>query len=406
METISNNAVNVLSTLGSDTSIRAIRYQSIEKKRILFSGYIYPGIFNVGQMLLTTHDILIAKGLSSKDDYTKLSLPYLNADKNNKYTGIISGTIAPIETIYPQIILSKEPNINDIIDLNNLKNDKNKYIIRIIKIKEISYTDYLDGSNKYSYLGIFAIISNIIGIGLCFNFQDYYIFSLLIFNIISNYILGIYFYFTNIKYSEKSIINESPKGDAIIEIGNEIIILKGKEKYIQSLLQVPMIIEDKEYLGIISGILCIITGILNVIIIPLGNIYGQLIIALLLLIGYMTNVFFAAFDKDNIFKKLTTSCVSVNYYKKVILPNRTSALSFVFCIYKKHIINCKHLVPNSMTWKEWFNSFINDDNIKDNIINKYVDNKLLDKLMEYKDIGIESVKEYIRQEEVTQYNYH
>lgn len=99
METISNNAVNVLSTLGSDTSIRAIRYQSIEKKRIWFSGYISPGIFNVGQMLLTTHDTLIAKGLSSKDDYTKLSLPYLNSDKSNKYTGILSGTIAPIETV-------------------------------------------------------------------------------------------------------------------------------------------------------------------------------------------------------------------------------------------------------------------------------------------------------------------
>lgn len=290
--------------------------------------------------------------------------------------------------------------------MDNLINHKNKFTIKIIEINEVNYKECLDGSNKYSYLGIVAIISNIIGIGLCFKFQDFYISSLIIFNVISNYILGFYFYFTNIKYCEKDVIQNSPKGDVIVELEKQFIIIKGKEEYIQSLLQIPMIIEDQKYLGVIAGILCIITGLLNVIIIPLGNIYGQLIIAFLLLIGYITNVFFTAFDKDNIFKKLTTSCVSMKYNKQIILPNRTSALGFIFYIYKKHaIINCKHLIPKSMTWKKWYNSFINNDNIiyKEKIIEEYVDNNLFLKLIEYKEKGKDSVKEYIRKTNATQY---
>lgn len=402
MDAISNNAVNVLSILGSDTSIRALRYQSIEKKRIWFSGYIFPGIFNVGQMLLTTQNMLIAKGLGSKDDYTKISLPYLNTDKLNKYTGIISGTIAPIETVYPEILLCMNKNEENI----NIQN--NNFTITIISISEINYDEYLDGSSKYSYMGIIAFISNIIGIILCYKFNDLYISSLIIFNIFVNYILGIYFYYTNIKFCEKEVIEKSPKGDALVEINKQFIIIKGHEKYIQSLLQLPMIINDKQIIGVIAGILCIIAGILNVIIIPLGNIYGQLIIALLLLIGYITNVYFAAFDKNNLFNKLINSGISINYKKQIILNNRTSALGFLFHLYKNHaIVNCKHLIPHSMTWKKWYNNCINDNTsiviYKEKIIEEYVNDELLEKLESFKNEGINAAFNFVNQNNVTGY---
>lgn len=389
LQIITSSAVNILSILGSDTTIRALRYQAIEKKRFLFCGYMSPGIFNVGQMLLTTQSGLLAKSLSSKDEYTKISLPYLNPNTQNKYTGILSGTIAPIKTIYPEIFLSIDENISDIINVTN-EEENNNFTIKIIKIFDINYDKFLDGSNKYiSNLGLFAVVLNIIGAIYCFTIADFYISSLIIINILITYYLGFYFFLTKIKLAPKKVLSGSSAGDVLIELNRTFLLIKGDEIHIQSLLQMPMIINDNNYIGVTAGILCIILGVLNVIIIPLGSVIGQTVVALLLLIGYITNAFFATFDKETIYKRLINSCISIQYSKKIILPNRTSALSLIFDLYNFNaIINCKHLIPNSMTWKQWYNDLCTEnENFKEPINETFIDGELLIGLRNSRNIG-------------------
>lgn len=393
LQTLTTSAVNILSILGSDTTIKALRYQAIDKQRVWFSGYMSPGIFNMGQMLLTTQEGLLAKSLSTNDDCSILSLPYLRPDTQRKYIGILSGTIAPIETIYPEIFINikVKENITE-------KKDTNGFKIKIFEV-DVDYEEFININKSYtSNMGIFATILNIGFVIYCFIIKDYYISSLILINILISYILGYYFFITKIKLTEKNVMDNCPPGDVLIEIDKTFLLIKGKEEHIQSLLQLPMIAEDKGVIGIIAGILCILLGILNVIIIPLGTTNGQAIVALLLLVGYITNAFFAIFDKEIIYKQLGKKCVHATCIKEIYLLNRTAAFGFIFELYESYgvnsVVNCKDLIPKSITWKQWYNNCVNNEKLKEPIDEKLVDNGLLLKLENNKNIGIGAAKKY------------
>lgn len=127
LSNLTNNVVNILSILGSDTTIKSLRYQAIDKQRVWTSGYMSPGIFNMGQLLLSTQESYLAKSLSTNDNSSILSLSYLSPETERNYIGISSGTIAPIKTIYPEIF-------NNIKNKENKSENKNGFKIKIFKI--------------------------------------------------------------------------------------------------------------------------------------------------------------------------------------------------------------------------------------------------------------------------------
>lgn len=392
LSTLTNNVVNILSILGSDTTIKSLRYQAIDKQRIWTSGYMSPGMFNMGQILLTTQESLLAKSLSTNDNHSILSLSYLYPETEKNYIGILSGTIAPIKTIYPEIF-------------NNIKINENKtenkningFKIKIFKI-DINHEQIINISKDYKRnIGIFATILNIGFVIYCFILKDYYISFLILINVIISYILGYYFFTTKIKFTKKKITDNCPPGDVFIEIDRTFLLIKGKEDHIQSLLQLPMKAEDNQIIGITVGILCIILGILNVIIIPLGSTTGQAMVALLLLIGYITNAFFAIFDKEIIYNQLGKTCVHHSYIEEINLDNRTEALGFLFELYDfdvNAVINCENIIPKSITWKQWYNNCINNEFFKEPLDKKLIDNNLLSKLENNRNIGIKKAKKY------------
>jgi hypothetical protein len=196
---------------------------------------------------------------------------------------------------------------------------------------------------------------------------------------------SIVFILINEKYKipEFSPNKYSPKGNSIItdNNNNNIWIVLGNEKEIQSLLQSEIIIETNINQNIETIILvsCCLITIITILLTPIMNEKGKIYYSISLLIGLFHQLLYSSRDSDFILENLTEKHYNISKPVYINFTNRSSAIAYALLITNGESEQLGHIIPENNDWKifrKFLDELINSknlinleniDNIKNNI---------------------------------------
>lgn len=391
MASIANvlNLVGVTSLLGSEVAKNGIKYSSANKLRIYTSLLIIPGVYNIATQMLKRNSNKLSLIFSSGEREDKKKIVGFKSNYKYKYNGMQSGTKSVVSNVLFEGWLNKKnKDINEInksmLFENNSDRGGRKTKIGLIEVYEHKSDNNIIINEKW--LNIFSIlfqIATIIMFILIILEKDIIAIIITILNMLSYF--SIVFILINEKYKipEFSPNKYSPKGNSIItdNNNNNIWIVLGNEKEIQSLLQSEIIIETNinQNIETIILVFCCLITIITILLTPIMNEKGKIYYSISLLIGLFHQLLYSSRDSDFILENLTEKHYNISKPVYINFTNRSSAIAYALLITNGESEQLGNIIPENNDWKifrKFLDELINSknlinleniDNIKNNI---------------------------------------
>jgi len=210
------------------------------------------------------------------------------------------------------------------------------------------------------YLAAIPILSSLITCVVCGVYEDWYCFAMILLGIITSglscFVIGsAKLYFTHPKPAPGS-----PKGDGIMEGSGEMVILLGDEGAVNSVTrgEFSLIFADRPNHRNVGrcSLLLILQFVAQLLLIPQGTLFGQIMFVASLGVSWMYNSYLASSDREQIQRRMLREKVLDMKLTKYKLGTRTTMVTFVLLVLRssdpEKLLN--KLLPNDTnTWNIW-----------------------------------------------------
>ncbi|KAI6045830.1 hypothetical protein EDC04DRAFT_2888408 [Pisolithus marmoratus] len=212
---------------------------------------------------------------------------------------------------------------------------------------------------------IFPILVSLVTCVMCLLVSDWYSFSMILLGIIVSGISCFVIGSGAVLFTHPEPAAGSPRGDGILGSDKEVAILRGEEGAVNSITRGRFYLKfdsepHYENIGWCS-VLLMIQFIAQLLLIPQGTLFGQMMFVTSLAVSWVYNLWLSAFDKEQIQRNTLKNVLQVPRLTKYVLGTRASMVVFVLLILKPEepdkIMNS--LLPNdTKAWRKWKNVII------------------------------------------------
>lgn len=196
----------------------------------------------------------------------------------------------------------------------------------------------------------------------CGIFGDWYCFSMILLGILSSGISCFVIGSGILKFSHPIPAKGSPKGDGVLQaqMEPELIALRGEEGAVNSITRGAFSLKfsgEPEYRAIgLSAMLLTTQFLLQLLLIPQGNLFGQIMFLSTLAVSWVYNCYLSSLDRERIQAEILTKKVFRDpVIKRYQLGTRTAAVVFLVLALQppnpKKMLDA--LLPDSATWEIW-----------------------------------------------------
>jgi len=213
---------------------------------------------------------------------------------------------------------------------------------------------------SYTLLAVFPILSSVGACVVCGVYQDWYCFSMILLGILGSGISCFVIGSGVLRFTHPNPAKVSPKGDGYLHATSELIVLRGEEGAVNSVTRGRFSLKfsgEPEYRAIgISAMLLTAQFLLQLLLIPQGTLFGQIMFLSTLAISWAYNCYLSSLDREMIqaeilMKKVLGNPVMTRYR----LGTRTAAVVFLALALRPPDPGkvLEGLLPDTATWKIW-----------------------------------------------------
>lgn len=206
-----------------------------------------------------------------------------------------------------------------------------------------------------------CILSSFGACAICGMFQDWYCFSMILLGILSNGLSCFVIGSGKLRFRHPNPAKDSASGDGFLHTNaSDLVVLRGEEGAVNAITRGGFSLEfagDPAYTTIgIATMLLTCQFLLQLLLIPQGTLFGQIMFLSTLAISWTYNCYLSSFDQELIQADvLTAKALKDPVMTKYQLGTQTSAAVFVALALQSpnpgEIFD--HLLPNNETWKTW-----------------------------------------------------
>ncbi|KAI6097545.1 hypothetical protein EDD16DRAFT_1072961 [Pisolithus croceorrhizus] len=210
------------------------------------------------------------------------------------------------------------------------------------------------------------IVVSMVTCFMCLLVSDWYSFSMILLGIVVSGVSCLVIGSGTFLFTRPEPAEGSPPGDGILCSDKEIVILRGEEAAVNSITRGRFSLRfdsepHYENIGWCS-VLLMIQFIAQLLLIPQGTLFGQMMFVTSLAVSWGYNLWLSAFDKEQIQRDiLMKEVLRRPQLTKYVLGTRTSMVVFVLLILKPEepgkIMNS--LLPNdTKAWRKWKDAIV------------------------------------------------
>ncbi|KAG0703842.1 hypothetical protein DFH29DRAFT_408839 [Suillus ampliporus] len=171
------------------------------------------------------------------------------------------------------------------------------------------------------------------------------------------------------QFSEPSLY--APRGDGLLLMRNDIVILRGAEKDVTSITKAKFVLDmgsDEEFNTVgVCSLLLLSQFLIQLLLVPRATLFGQIMFLSSLAVSWGYNSFLSSLEKEKIQTDLLWKSLDEPHITKLVLPNRGSQAAYTcFVLHadvdmsKKSSANFKpkkileYMIPNdTRVWEAW-----------------------------------------------------
>lgn len=356
------NFLGVTSLLGGEVSKNSLKYININDKknkiiRILTSFLVMPGLYNVATQILKRNDNKVARIFSSGErEDRKLMLGFKVSNKY-KYIGMKSGTKANISNALFENWLNKKSKLkknNKISD--SFRQNQRSTIIGFLKCTN-SKSNYNIKNNKplYSLTNLLSVIFQIVTLYffiLTIIENDNFSIFIMFLNMLSHFLIVLVLSDEKYNTPDSKVYSNVSDGNSLVtnQNGDNIWIINGKEKEIQNLLQLEIIVEEQSLnkkFEILVAVFSCITSIISLFLMSVMTDNGKFYYGINLLLGLLSGLLYSSKDGEKILEKVTDNIYTFNDLINIKFSNRATAFAYVLLVTKGYSNQLGNLIPET-----------------------------------------------------------
>ena len=350
----------VAGVFGGDEAVSAMATVHVYENRRWLGWYNTPGSYQIAKRY----------GLLAKSRFFDGFFPGVHTDpatlfeldgwKGPKFRAAHSGSLIE-ETGHLAALFMKECTS---IDGKVVEGRKTQPVgVTVAELNHIPATHmYPKRINAYSPIVASIPISTSIGTCLaCGIFEDWYSFSLILLGIFTSGISCLVIGSGKFVFTHPDPAEGSPPGDGVLSSHKEIVLLKGAEGAVNSITRGKFSLSfstEPQYENIgWCSVLLTIQFIAQLLLIPQGSLFGQIMFVASLGVSWMYNSWLSSLDKEKIQRDiLLNSVLEKPVLTKYIFGTRTTMVAFVLLVLQPEepskVLN--ELLPNdTKVWRQW-----------------------------------------------------
>jgi hypothetical protein len=211
-----------------------------------------------------------------------------------------------------------------------------------------------------TFLAVIPILASVGACVACGVFRDWYCCSMILLGILSSGVACFVIGSGTLVYTRPDSAKGSPKGDGYLHGSSELVALRGAEAAVSAITRGGFSLKfegEPEYRAIgISSMLLTTQFLLQLLLIPQGTLFGQILFLSTLAISWLYNCYLSSLDREVIQAQILTKKVLKHpVMRRYQLGSRTAAVVFLALALQppnpSSILDA--LLPSSATWSVW-----------------------------------------------------
>ncbi|KAL4076417.1 hypothetical protein V8B97DRAFT_1921941 [Scleroderma yunnanense] len=218
----------------------------------------------------------------------------------------------------------------------------------------------------YASLPIFASVGTC---ATCAMFGDWYSFGMILLGILVSGISCLVIGSGTFLFTHPEPASGSPPGDGILSSDRDIVLLRGDEGAVNAITRgrFSLRFDSEPHYSNIGwcSVLLMIQFIAQLLLIPQGTLFGQIMFVISLSVSWAYNLWLSAFDKEKIQRSIMMdSILQRPKLTKYMLGTRTSMAVFVLLVLQAEAEEAEKIIdvllPNdTKVWRKWKSAIIN-----------------------------------------------
>ncbi|KAI6152514.1 hypothetical protein BKA82DRAFT_4111821 [Pisolithus tinctorius] len=350
----------VAGVFGGEEAVSAMATVHVYEHRKWLGWYNSPGSYEIAQRYGRLARSKFFDGLFPGVHADPATLFELDGWVGPKFRAAHSGTVID-ETSHLAALLMKE--CSDMPGLEVQGRKTRPVGVTIAELRHIPSLEEYPAQFR-TLAPIYAsvpILVSFITCVMCLLVSDWFSFSMILLGIIVSGISCLVIGSGTFLFTHPEPAEGSPRGDGILCSDKEIIILRGEEAAVNSITRGRFSLRfdsEPHYQNIgWCSVLLMIQFIAQLLLIPQGTLFGQMMFVASLAVSWAYNLWLSAFDKEQIQRDILMKNVLRNpQLTKYELGTRTSMVVFVLLVLQAEeadkIMNS--LLPNdTKAWRKW-----------------------------------------------------
>ncbi|KAF4576882.1 hypothetical protein EYR40_001131 [Pleurotus pulmonarius] len=392
------NIGGIVGFLGGEEAISAMESMHFYRYRKWLGWYNSPGSYTIAKHYGRLARSRIWDGIYPGPNDEPAKLLGMDGEQGPPYRGIISGTTlndtGHVGHVFAQychnLATSEEHSSNSVVD-ESTTNERTTKVMNVIIVdfeEKASNNEGTDltplalGDTKSPLrpvaIALVPISLNIACCILCGLYREWYAFGVILYGILCNGIACYFIGSAEVFLKHPSPSEYSPPGNGILEYKSDtLIVCRGSERAINHVVKGKFIVrygkegKDVTYHKIGFSAISLTTQFIGqLFLIPISDLFGQIMFLSSLAISWIYNAYLSSIDKEQLQRRLLMKHLPLKNNQctgtKLQLPTRTSAVVFALLCGLPDLqgdpetnVECAkgimcHLLPtNTKVWGRW-----------------------------------------------------
>ncbi|KAF4580591.1 hypothetical protein EYR38_003190 [Pleurotus pulmonarius] len=353
------DASGVAGFFGGEEAIAAMASVHFYRSRKWLGWYNSPGSYNVAKRYGQLARSRFWDGLFPGPNVEPAVLLGLDGAPGPKYWGIQSGTILPQTTQmghnFAEYCKSKAPNpTQPWIPVSQDLRKATSTTVMIITVELPHETENSPTTDSIAHIrttpprtyliASIPIGSSIAACVACALFGDWFSFALILLGVLCNGFACLVIGSAKLVFRCPRASVHSPPGNGIVTDANSIILVRGTEHAVNSVVKSRLVLQygSKAYhpLGAVALALTL-QFILQLLLIPQAELFGQIMFLSTLGISWAYNAYLSSIDREELQRKILSRQSTITPHKSFPFPTRTAGVIFTMfaALSKEHFLS-------------------------------------------------------------------
>ncbi|RPD79751.1 hypothetical protein L226DRAFT_179376 [Lentinus tigrinus ALCF2SS1-7] len=323
---------------GGDVAVSAMATVHVYQGRKWLGWYNSPGSYEIAKRYGQLGRSRFWDGLYPGINVDPAVLFELDGLNGPKYRAVHSGTVMYKTGHLAHLFLQECKNIEAAHEVD----DTRVTIPVCVTVAELSHQPAVEEHPRLfrdstSPLALIPIFTSFAAAVACAVFRDWFCFSMIVLGMLSSgvscYVIGMGAF----TFTHPAPADGAPHGDGVLEGDGDIVVLKGPEGAVNPITRGRFSLKynsEPEYHNIgSSSMLLTIQFLAQLLIVPQGEIFGQIMFLSSLAVSWMYNSYLSSLDKESIQRRiLVQQVLRVPRMRKYRLGTRTIMVVFVLLV--------------------------------------------------------------------------